>query len=164
MQSIRFCLGLVIAGLALSGLTAFPLLPEVELLAGWFPTPWLLTVLEALRSTSEHYPFLAYGTDWLAFAHLVLALMFVGAYRDPVRNLWIIEVGLMACAGVLAIALICGPLRGIPLHWRLVDCSFGVVCAVPLWIARRETLRVAGGGKEGTASGGSPARTALRHP
>lgn len=164
MQSIRICLGLVIAGLALSGLTAFPLLPEVELLANWFPTPWILTVLEALRSTSEHYPFLAYGTDWLAFAHLVLALMFVGAYRDPVRNLWIIEVGLMACAGVLAIALICGPLRGIPLHWRLVDCSFGVLCALPLWIARRETLHVARGGMAGIACADSPVRTAPHRP
>ena len=34
------------------------------------------------------YPLLAYGTDWLAFSHLVLAVVFLGAWRDPVRNRW----------------------------------------------------------------------------
>jgi hypothetical protein len=33
---------------------------------------------------------------------------------------------------VLPLALICGPLRGIPIYWRLIDCSFGVLGAVPL--------------------------------
>ena len=49
----------------------------------------------------------------------------------------IITFGLIACAGVLPLALIAGPLRGIPLFWRLIDCSFGVLGAVPLLICRR---------------------------
>ncbi|SCF41963.1 hypothetical protein [Micromonospora mirobrigensis] len=32
-----------------------------------------------------------YGTDWLAFAHLVLAVAFWGPLRDPVRNVWVVQ-------------------------------------------------------------------------
>ena len=39
----------------------------------------------------------------------------------------------VACAGVIAIALISGQLRGIPLFWRLIDCSFGIFGAIPLF-------------------------------
>jgi len=35
-------------------------------------------------------------------------------------------------------ALVFGPLRGIPFFWRLIDCSFGVVGIVPLWLCRRD--------------------------
>jgi hypothetical protein len=28
--------------------------------------------------------------------------------------------------------MICGQVRGIPFYWRLIDCSFGVIGAVPL--------------------------------
>ena len=38
---------------------------------------------------------------------------------------------------VVPLALICGPIRGIPFYWRLIDCSFGVLGIVPLWIALR---------------------------
>ena len=68
----------------------------------------------------------------LAFAHIVLAVFFIGPLVDPVRNVWVLWAGLIACAGVLPLALICGPLRGIPFYWRLIDCSFGVVGALPL--------------------------------
>jgi hypothetical protein len=94
--------------------------------------PWISLVFHALSDTNARYPFLAYGTDWLAFAHLVLAVLFIGPYRDPVRNQWIITFGLIACAGVIPLALIAGQVRGIPLPWRLIDCSFGVFGAIPL--------------------------------
>jgi hypothetical protein len=32
--------------------------------------------------------------------------------------------------------LIAGPTRGIPPYWRLIDCSFGVVCGAILLIVR----------------------------
>jgi hypothetical protein len=133
------------AGLVLSGVTAFPLQTEL----GWALSllevsparpiaeatqllPWITQVHHALSDTNAHYPFLAYGTDWLAFAHLVLAVLFLGPYRDPLRNQWVITFGLIACAGVIPLALIAGHVRGIPIVWRLVDCSFGVFGAIPL--------------------------------
>jgi hypothetical protein len=97
-------------------------------------------VNDALTATNARYPFLAYGTDWLAFGHLVIAVAFLGPYIDPVRNKWFITFGLIACAGVIPLALIAGEIRGIPLPWRLVDCSFGVVGSVPLLFCRQSIV------------------------
>ena len=32
-----------------------------------------------------------YAHDWLAFAHIVLGILFAGAIKDPVRNKWIVQ-------------------------------------------------------------------------
>jgi hypothetical protein len=150
LRRIRICLAIVIAGLVASGVTAFPLQSEIQWLASLLHSnsnqpiaqstgllPWLERVCRALTDTNAHYPFLAYGTDWLAFAHLVLAILFLGPYRDPVRNQWVVTFGLICCIGVLPLALIAGPIRGIPIGWRLIDCSFGIFGAIPLVICRR---------------------------
>lgn len=152
---IRCSVSFFILGLALSGITAFPLLHELNLLCtllgvGDVPVPeghtglvwWILRVRQGLRETDAAYPFLAYGTDWLAFGHLVIALFFIGPWIDPVRNRWCLHAGLIACAGVIPLALICGPLRGIPFYWRCIDCSFGVFGCLPLWIVLRLTDRL----------------------
>jgi hypothetical protein len=153
LRRIRFWLATFIVGLVLSGITAFPLQTEL----GWFVSllhaNWLRPITEstglllwiervngALRITNALYPFLAYGTDWLAFAHLVIAIAFVGPYIDPVRNRWVITFGLLACAGVIPLALIAGAIRGIPLPWRLVDCSFGIFGSMPLLLCRQSIL------------------------
>jgi hypothetical protein len=52
---------------------------------------WVVRVYAALRDMNSRYPFLAYGYDWLAFAHLVIAVAFIGPLRDPVRNKWVME-------------------------------------------------------------------------
>jgi hypothetical protein len=78
---------------------------------------------------------MAYGTDWLAFGHLAIALFFIGPLIDPARNIWVIQAGLIACVAVIPLALICGPIRGIPIYWRLIDCSFGIGGFIPLWLA-----------------------------
>ncbi len=140
----------MMAGLVLSGLTAFPLEAELRwLLAAlrWAPIsaiaqstgllPWIERVSEGVSSSNARYPFLAYGTDWLAFAHLAIAALFIGPFMDPVRNKWVITFGLIACAGVVPLALIAGQVRGIPIGWRLIDCSFGVFGAIPLLVCRR---------------------------
>ena len=103
---------------------------------------WLSHVREGLETTARDYPFLAYGTDWLAFAHIVIGIAFIGPLRDPVKNIWVVEFGMIACLLVIPLALICGPIRGIPLYWRLIDCSFGVFGLIPLAIARRMILDI----------------------
>ena len=150
LRRIRVCLAIVIAGLLVSGITAFPLESELRWMLAVLHTtamqplaqstyllPWIERVYEALHRTNASYPFLAYGTDWLAFAHLVIAILFIGPWRDPVRNQWVITFGLIACAGVLPLALIAGPLRGIPIGWRIIDCSFGIFGSIPLFVCRR---------------------------
>jgi hypothetical protein len=147
LRSIRVWLSLFIAGLILSGLTAFPLVHETAFLARFLAAHpvlpreiviWVDRVQFALADRSQLYPFLAYGTDWLAFAHLVLAVAFVGPLIDPVRNKWVLQFGVIACVGVLPLALIAGPLRGIPILWRLIDCSFGIFGAIPLFVCLRK--------------------------
>ena len=150
LKRTRTLLALVAFGLVVSGLTAMPLETELRWLtralgAGPASQPeeysgllrWLVTVRDAVVTTNDRYPFLAYGTDWLAFGHFVIAVAFVGALRDPVRHSWVVGVGLIGCAGVVVLALCAGAIRGIPIYWRLIDCSFGVACAIPLLLARR---------------------------
>lgn len=129
--------------LVFSGLTAVPLEWGTALLAemtrSWGDPwhGWAAYAAEAVAHVGETYPFLFYGTDWLAFAHVVIALAFIGPYRDPVRNRWVIEWGLWCCLLVLPLAFLWAPVRGIPFFWCCVDASFGVFGAVPLWLVLR---------------------------
>ncbi len=146
---VRLLLFFFVLALAASGLTAFALPPEVRLLKAWFGpgtsvgesfpglAEWLVKVSDGLDATDREWPFMAYGTDWLAFAHLVIAIVFIGPIRDPVKNVWVIEFGMIACLLVIPLALICGSIRGIPWFWRMIDCSFGVFGIVPLGVAWR---------------------------
>jgi len=153
ITAIRWWLAVFLLGLVLSGVTAFPLeaelrwasqvlhsTPAPEVLPGL--VGWVDRVRDALMETGGRYPFLSYGTDWLAFAHLVIAVAFIGPLVDPVRNIWVIRFGMIACAGVVPLALIAGSIRGIPLGWQLIDMSFGVLGVIPLLFAHRLTLRL----------------------
>jgi hypothetical protein len=141
LRRIRWMTGILIFGLVLSGLAAIPLEWQLELAqrvvgtGGNAAADWVATVLKGVRETRTAAPFIFYGTDWLAFGHIVIAISFVGAWRDPVRNIWLFRFGLIACALVVPWALVFGPVRGIPWWHLLVDCSFGVFGAVPLWLA-----------------------------
>jgi hypothetical protein len=149
-RRIKGLTSVFILGLVLSGATAIPLKAEMETLAEIMgvagqtsgtvatgPAHWILLVREALLEMDAKYPFLAYGTDWLAFGHFVIAVAFIGALRDPVRNVWLFTFGMIACAMLVPYAFIFGGLRGIPIYWRLIDCSFGVFGIIPVWLCRR---------------------------
>ena len=125
LTRIRFWLIVIIVGLVISGVTAFPLRHELNLLstwlvgadASWNPADhsglahWTLLVREGLEVTYQKYHFIAYGTDWLAFGHLVIALFFIPPYKDPVRYIGNIHIGILACFGIFALALICGDVQ-----------------------------------------------------
>lgn len=157
LQRYRAVLFVFMAGLIVSGATAFPLLHEMRMLCGWLGIApgaepalyaglhfWIATVYRGLDRTYAEYPWMAYGTDWLAFAHVVLAVFFIGPLVDPVKNKWVLQAGLIACALVVPLALIAGSVRGIPFYWRLIDCSFGVLGALPLWYCLRLTRELEG--------------------
>jgi hypothetical protein len=134
----RWLLFFMIALIA-SGLTAMPAQQELSLAAKFFDDRsfaggWLNKIYIAVKDTNENYPYLFYGYDWLAFAHIVLAIAFIGPYKDPVRNKWVIEFGAIACCLIIPFALVVGGLRGIPFWWRLIDCSFGILGFIPLGI------------------------------
>ena len=152
---IRYWLYFFIVGLFLSGVSAIPLewqmgiankylgldtklgmvLPEFSF--------WVDRIYQGLTLTYSDYPFIAYGTDWLAFAHIVLAILFIGPLRDPVKNIWVIEFGIISCILVIPFAVVFGAIREIPILWRMADCSFGVVGIIPLLIVYREIKTLA---------------------
>lgn len=133
--------------LFISGFTAIPVQQELEFLCRFFPTEmtignWLDKVYTGFAETNTNYPFLAYGYDWLAFAHFVLAILFIGPLKDPVKNRWVIEFGVIACLLIIPFALIAGHFRHIPFWWRLIDCSFGIIGLIPLLVCIKLINRI----------------------
>jgi hypothetical protein len=115
--------------LILSGVTAFPLQAEIGFLHArpqWFNpvlNSWIAELKNAVDATP---PQVLYGTDWLAFAHIIIALFFVPLLIDPQRYRINLIIGMIACILVFPLAFICGPVREIPFFHQLIDCSFGV--------------------------------------
>ncbi len=144
-----------IVGLILSGLTAIPISSTFDYAAsklgpdfgggGYVPgfvSAWLTRVASGVHQVDQASPWFYYGTDWLAFGHIMIALVFVGAWRDPVRNSWLYQFGMAACILVIPWAAIFGAIRGIPLWWRAIDCSFGVIGFFPVWYCHRRVLQI----------------------
>ena len=154
LLKLRLWIAFFMVALVLSGVTAFPVETELKTLcsvAGLdsatvndYPAifGFLYSIKESIVELNQTTPQLSYGYDWLAFAHWVIALMFIGPFRDPVRNKWVIQWGIIACVAVVPLALICGPIREIPLYWRFIDCSFGVFGVIPLIICLRLIKRL----------------------
>ncbi len=154
---IRFWTGFMMAGLVLSGLTAIPIRTQFDLGARWlgadfgggglvpeFVAAWLRHADAGVKAVDATAPFVWYGTDWLAFGHVVIAIAFVGAWREPIRNQWLYRFGMIACVAVIPWALVFGALRGIPLWWRAIDCSFGIVGYFPCRWCERAVQRLGG--------------------
>src|SRR5580765_3933469 len=153
-RRIRWLVWLFILGLVVSGATAIPLQSEVDWLvkltgvdkslsSGSDANPpwatWLIKVQRALSDVGASHPFLFYGTDWLAFGHFAIAIAFIGALRDPIRNEWLFTFGTIACVLVITYAFVFGSIRGIPFWWRLIDCSFGIFGLIPLLLCKKWT-------------------------
>ena len=143
-------LGIIVFGLVMSGITVWPAVPELKIAVRiiWGDGEpsgvlhsFILQAIEGLESVEANYPFMLYAHDWLAFAHIVLAILFAGAIRDPVRNVWIVQCGLIMCVLIPVLEGICIPIRGLPLVWFWIDFAFAPAAALPLWIALRDIRR-----------------------
>jgi hypothetical protein len=136
------------ACLVLSGLTAFPVEAELRIaydnlnIIPLFLRVWITSVFHAVQTTNNDFPFISYGTDWLAYAHLAIAIAFIGPLKDPIKNIWVIQFGMIACIMILPLALIAGPVRGIPFYWQLIDCSFGIFGFILLYIIYRQIKKL----------------------
>lgn len=102
LQRIKISIWITIIGLLLSGISAFTLRPELEFALRFksvMPAEiynWLLQVQGAVSETIQHFPFMLYGYDWLGFAHFLIAIAFIGALRNPVKNEWVVQFGMIA--------------------------------------------------------------------
>lgn len=150
LKKIRFLILLFIVLLILSGLTAFPIKWQFDMAYDLLKdadresllVQWFFKVYEGVANNDEKYPFMAYGTDWLAFAHIVIGMAFIGPYRDPVKNIWVFEWAMIACLLVFPLAFIAGPIRGIPFFWQLIDCSFGFFGFLLLYYTYRKVKKL----------------------
>ena len=153
----RIWLILFSTALILSGLTAIftreglrllsPLFTEGAITWVYWPSmaEWLSLVHRAVEESYDKYPFLAYGNDWLAFGHFIIAIPFLMAVRDPRQCSWVITFGIVACIAVLPFAIVFGAIRGIPLFWRGVDTLFGIGGLLVLLVLRKQLRATLGG-------------------
>jgi hypothetical protein len=72
----------------------------------------------------------------------VIAVAFYGPLRDPIKNIWVIQFGMIACVMVPFLAFIAGAIRQIPFYWQLIDSSFGLIGFIPLYYCHKSILRL----------------------
>lgn len=130
IKKIRMVLVAFIILLALSGITAFPVRTEIKFLVDHisafpqFLQNWIMQLSSSIQQTPD---VMLYGTDWLAFAHIIIALFFIPVFIDPIKYKINLQIGMVACILVFPLAFICGPIRNIPFFHQLIDCSFGLI-------------------------------------
>src|SRR5258706_13451496 len=109
-RRLRWLTWLVIIGLIFGGVPALPLRAELNWVVNGLPSSianqfgiglWLTRVRDALNDTYDKYPFIAYGTDWVAFAHFVIALAFAWPLKEPVRYAGVFSFGYIAAVAVI---------------------------------------------------------------
>src|SRR5438128_7562863 len=112
----RLALGVLIVGLILSGISALPLQWELSILDRWTGSgqtapnfvpqridDFIAFVHAGIEKTYAQFPFFGYGTDWLGFGHFVIAAFFILPFIDPIKYRAILQVGLVACGGVVVV-------------------------------------------------------------
>ncbi|MCB9262838.1 MAG: hypothetical protein H6607_10730 [Flavobacteriales bacterium] len=136
MKAIRILTVIIQLGLLIAGLTGFFVPQGMDLLTNSFfikipvLADWLPFVKQGVSVVDNQYPFIWYGTDWMVFAHILLAILYIGLYNDPIKNEWLATFGLISSAAVFPLAFIMGSVRHIPFVWQLFDCSFGLIAGI----------------------------------
>lgn len=147
-RRVRIILIFFLFGFIASGLTAFPIRWEVAyfnrligantFMEHLYPpmAQWISHVHNGLMNISDKQMFIFYLTDWLGFAYILIGVAFLGPLRNPVRNIWVIEWAIVLFLVAIPLIFVSGSIRAIPFFWRLIDCSFGLVGILLLWVCR----------------------------
>jgi len=146
-KQIRIYLLFFIVMLVISGLTASFVETELAVLVHYFKADgpvggFLHQAYIAIKQSNADYPFLAYGFDWLAFGHCVIAAFFLGPLIRPEGNAWVLLVGMGACIAIFPVVLIAGYFRQIPFFWQLIDCCFGALGIIPLMLVHQNIKKL----------------------
>jgi len=103
---------------------------------------WIGVLRVSVTETYQKYPVMAYCMDWLAFAHVFIAVALLGAIRNPVQNVWVVKTALITTLLMIPFTFISGGIRGIPCYWLLLDSSFAMIAILPLVLALRGIKRL----------------------
>ena len=142
-RKIKMAVIVTIIGLLLNGISAVPLRAELNILLAnpdllpKFLRDWWIYVNTGVHETSSKYNFMRYGFDWLGFAHLLIAIAFIGPLKDPVKNEWVVQWGMIASALSVLMSFGWEWLRGIPLWWSCIDASVAIAAFVILWLCNK---------------------------
>jgi hypothetical protein len=142
-RKIRMATWVTIIGLVINGLTALSLSRDLSVALSFkslLPDSfynWFVTVQAAVTDTKAHYAFMLYGYDWLGFAHLFIAIAFIGVLKDPIKNEWVVQFGMIVSALTVVIALLFERLRDIPFTWSMVDVVIGIGAFIILYLCSR---------------------------
>lgn len=142
-RKIKVAILITIIGLLVNGISAIPLQREMNLLLSHpdklpdFMRDWWMYVSKGVNETNNKYPFMRYGFDWLAFAHLLIAIAFLGPLKDPVKNEWVVRWGMIASALSVLMALGWENIRDIPFWWSILDALLSVVAFIILWLCNK---------------------------
>jgi len=142
-KKIKVAIIITIIGLLLNGISAIPLRFELNILLSnpdvlpGFLRDWWAYVNKGVNETSNKYDFMRYGFDWLGFAHLLIAIAFIGPLKDPVKNEWVVRWGMIASALSVLMALGWEWRRGILLWWSFIDASIAIIAFVILWLCNK---------------------------
>ena len=147
---IKAAIIITMLGLLLNGISSLPLRTELNILLSYsgqlpqFLVDWWTYVNQGVLETSEKYNFMRYGFDWLAFAHLTIAIAFIGPLRDPIKNQWVVKWGMIVAALGIVMAFGWERMRDIPIWWSFVDAGISYVAFLVLWFCNRwiEKLKV----------------------
>lgn len=145
MKTIRLHLTGFITLLLLTGITALPLIAEIDFLYAHraiFSITLTQWIEQLYRNIHQTPTVMLYGTDWLAFAHIVIGLFFIPVYHNPLQYRANMLVGMAACLLIFPLAFICGPIRDIPFFHQLIDCSFGVLGFLYLYYILKKINRL----------------------
>ncbi len=142
-RKINISIWITIVGLVLNGASAFALHTELNIILHFdnmLPQSvydWLFTVREAISDAELRNPFMLYGYDWLGFAHLFIAIAFLGPLKDPVKNEWVVKFGMIVSALTVFISLFYEQVREIPFFWSLIDAAIGLAAFIILFFCNR---------------------------
>lgn len=142
-RKIKVAIIITIVGLLLNGISAVPLQKELNILLAnprmlpKFLRDWWMYVSKGVRETNNNYPFMRYGFDWLAFAHLLIAIAFIGPLKDPIKNEWVVRWGMIASALSIVMALAWERMRDIPLWWSCIDAFIVIVAFIVLMLCHQ---------------------------
>ena len=142
-RKIRAAIIITIIGLLLNGISAIPLKHELNILLSKpdalpkFLRDWWMYVDKGLTETNNNYPFMRYGFDWLAFAHVLIAIAFIGPLKDPIKNQWIIIWGMIASLLSIVMAFGWERMRGIPVWWSCIDAAIALAAFIILLICNK---------------------------
>lgn len=147
-RGVRIHILCFITMLILSGITAIPLQYELAYIVqhdSYLPNNWALwlkKIHEAIQYNGKHFPYIQYGTDWLAFAHISIAIAFIGPLINPFRNIWVLQFGMIISVLIFPFALICGHIRQIPIFWQFIDISLGFFAFIYLLFIYKKIKKI----------------------